>query len=148
MNQEKRKTIIIYPKLHNYDGKVLEYNPIELVLYPEYLEVNIDFLFKNTEVYENDLTGIEKEFDMEESLWVKTIINRNNFCVDALIVNQLEIEEEKIYKEYTIQLKNLGVIYTFKLKNKNLMLSVYDLLKMWYIGEFDKLEDYYELGKV
>lgn len=147
MNQEKKR-ILIYPKLHNYDGNVLEYNPIELILYREYLEVNIDFLFKNTEIFENELTGVEREMDVEESLWVKTIIARDKFNVDALIVSRPDIDEDKIYKEYTIQLRNTGIIYTFKLKNKNLMLSVYEVLKDWYIGKFDELEEYYELGKV
>jgi hypothetical protein len=147
MSQEKKR-ILIYPKLHNYDGDVLEYNPIELNLYPEYIEVNIDFLFKNIEVFENDLTGIEKEMDVEESLWVKTIIPRGTFSVDALIISKLEIDEEKTYKEYTIQLRNTGIIYTFKLKSKALMLTVYELLKKWYIGGYNELEDYYELGKV
>ena len=147
MNQEKKR-ILIYPKLHNYDGNVLEYNPIEIIVYREYIEVNIDFLFKNTEVFENDLTGIEKEMDVEEPLWVKTIINRNNFGMDTMIVNKVEVEEEKVYKEYTVQLRNLNIIYTFKLKTKALMLMVYELLKKWYIGNYDELEDSYELGKV
>lgn len=149
MKQESnKKKIVIYPKLHNYDGEVLVYNPIEIYLTKDYLELNIDFLFTTKEVFENDLTGEEREFDLEEPLWVKAIINRNLTSVDAMIVNNVEPEEEKVYKEYTIQIKNLGNVYTFKLKNKTLMLDVYEVLSMWLIGNYDSLKDEYEFGKV
>ena len=124
------------------------YNPIQIILSKEYLELNIDFLFTTKEIFENELTGEEREFDLEEPLWVKSTISRALMGLDTMIVNNIEPEEEKIYKEFTIQIRNLGNLYSFKLRNKSLMLDVYDTLSRWLQGDFDNLNDFYEFGKV
>jgi hypothetical protein len=145
---ENKKRILVYPKLHNYDGDVLVYNPIEIILYKDFLELNIDFLFTTKEVFENELTGEEREYDLEEPLWVKSTISRSLMGLDTMIINNIEPEEEKVYKEYTVQIRNLGNLYSFKLKNKSLMLDVYGTLSRWLMGDFDNLNEFYEFGKV
>jgi hypothetical protein len=141
----KEKILKIYPKLHDYDGEVVKYNPIIITFYEGYFEINIDMEFEAEEEIEDELLNKVTNITTIKSLYVRTILSKDSCSFYISIENNVDLETNKANKEYTFCVKSTNDSYVFKVKNLKDLNKLFDIFKVYKLEGFNKLEETYEI---